>query len=231
MGGRRGGPHPSSGGPPGLHFFWVWAPTFLIFIILLISFFFCRIFNCFYFLSFLDFCFENLTVFLFKKNSFFRVGEERGRGANKNPKLVSSLGGGNYHPPRTSNPPPLKPVSAAAWFRVSTSSRVWNSCSHCIFCRRPMQGSVPPFWVAPSPTGENLPWYRRLRPPRQFTQRVCPQSLRKKAAPKSGLSRRADTCDFVTGETRGALQSSTCNCGPKLTWQYSCDSQTPTVDV
>ena len=33
-------PLPSSGGPPGLHFFWVWAPTFLIFIMLLICSFF-----------------------------------------------------------------------------------------------------------------------------------------------------------------------------------------------
>ena len=34
------GPHPSGGGPPGLHFFAVWAPAFLIFIMLLICFFF-----------------------------------------------------------------------------------------------------------------------------------------------------------------------------------------------
>ena len=50
------GPHhsaplPSSGGPPGLHFFCFWAPTFLILIMLLICSFLC-IFKCFYFLSF-----------------------------------------------------------------------------------------------------------------------------------------------------------------------------------
>ena len=33
-------PLPSSGGPPGLHFFWVWAPTFLIFNMLLVCSFF-----------------------------------------------------------------------------------------------------------------------------------------------------------------------------------------------
>ena len=57
------GPHPWGGGPPGLHFFWVWALTFLIFIMLLIGFFFVHL-NCFYFLSFFDFC-EIFTVFVF----------------------------------------------------------------------------------------------------------------------------------------------------------------------
>ena len=82
------------------HFFWVWAPTFLIksqnSTVLLLC-----MFNCFYFLSFFDFFFEIVTVFVFvgiffrkpfKKCfffffftffSFFQVGRKRERGKPK----------------------------------------------------------------------------------------------------------------------------------------------------
>ena len=72
------GPHPSSGGPPGLHFFWVWAPTFLIFIMLLICFFLC-IFNCFCFLSFFFLkislflsVFSNIYIYIYL-NKYFHI--------------------------------------------------------------------------------------------------------------------------------------------------------------
>ena len=95
-------PHPSGGGPPGLHFFWVWAPTFLIFIMLLSCSFSVR-FSLFLFLV----IFSNVHCFVFvgiKKNLFeffkhFFILKFGRRGAN--PKLVSSLGG--LLPPQTSN--------------------------------------------------------------------------------------------------------------------------------
>ena len=57
-------PVPSRGGPPGLHFFWVWAPTFLLIFIMLLTCSFLCFFNCFYFLSFFWWR-EHFTVFVF----------------------------------------------------------------------------------------------------------------------------------------------------------------------
>ena len=86
-------------GPP---LFVGWAPTFLIFIMLLMCSFFCAFLivsnSCqFFFFFFLKF---SLFFFFFKKKllfftffHFFKL-ERRERGANPNPKLVSSLGRG-----------------------------------------------------------------------------------------------------------------------------------------
>ena len=108
------GLHPSA--PPslraealrGLHFFWVWAPAFLIFIMLLICFFLC-IFKLFLFL------------FFFKK-------KRRGGGlANPKPKLVSSLGRELLPPKLVSSlereqPPPSKPQTSLGFGEGVTTS-------------------------------------------------------------------------------------------------------------
>ena len=122
-----GPPLPSSGGPQGLHclhFFWVWAPTFLIFIMLLICFFcvflpvsiscfFLGEISRFFFTQKLFFCF----IFFLKKKIFSSWGgvvevskpktqtsfQFGGGGSYYSPKLVSSLGRGVTPPPQTSN--------------------------------------------------------------------------------------------------------------------------------
>ena len=91
LGPRPFGPHssrlnpsallPSSGGPPGLHFFWVWAPTFLIFIMLLICSFFVH-FKLFLLLVIFFWTFSLFLLFFCWKNfhfSFFKLGR-RGEG-------------------------------------------------------------------------------------------------------------------------------------------------------
>ena len=107
------GPHPSGPNPPGAHFFWFWAPTFLI--LSYCSFvLFLSIFNCFYFLSFLIFFFflkfslvfvvVGIFVFLqkiFKNFSFwcfFKLGERGGRGKPKHQTSFQFGEGGSYTP-------------------------------------------------------------------------------------------------------------------------------------
>ena len=83
------GPHPSGGGHRGLHFFWVWPPTFLIFIMLLICSF--VHFQLFLFLVIFDFFFLKISLFFvvfffynfFFIFRFFKLERRRGGGKPK----------------------------------------------------------------------------------------------------------------------------------------------------
>ena len=97
------GPLSSGSHPPGLHFFWVWALTFLIFsccsfVLFLQIFLFLDIFSYFHF-----FFKKN---FLFYICSFFKFG--RRREANPNLKLVWERRRG-YYLPNPNSPSPFPP--------------------------------------------------------------------------------------------------------------------------
>ena len=105
-------PLPSSGGPPGLHFFWVWAPTFLIFIMLLIVF-------CVHLIVSISFkIFSSwgggVEVSKPKTQTSFQFGEGGGyypSSSPTSPKKILVWGESNPHPP----PPPLTPNEFEVW--------------------------------------------------------------------------------------------------------------------
>ena len=131
----------SGGGPPNLHFFWVWAPTFLIFsccsFVLFVHFLLFLFLVIFFFSNFQIFTvllvvLKKLLNYYFTFFHFSSWGEGRRQtqtpnqfpvweGDHYSPKPQTSLGFGEemwgYYPPL---PPPkpkptsLKPVSAAA---------------------------------------------------------------------------------------------------------------------
>ena len=106
------GLHPSGRGPPGPHFFWVWAPTFLIL----------SYFLFFVLVHFLLFLF--LTFFV-----FFKLGGRRR--AKPNPNKFEVWGEGNCLSPNPNPTPPLsKPVSAAACANLPQLTLVVHGRAH-----------------------------------------------------------------------------------------------------
>ena len=84
-------PLPSSGGPRGLHFFWVWAPAFLILIMLLIC-FFCA------------FIIVSISCHFFENFAFFSIFFYISHFSSWGPKPQTSFQfGRGVLPPQTSN--------------------------------------------------------------------------------------------------------------------------------